>query len=282
MEEDPQTVHRIVLARIFVSDNVRKDLGDLSEMASSIKANGVQHPISVRPKPGTPGNYLLVYGQCRLAASKLAGKLTIPAIIVQRAGADEAWVAQIVENFHRKAMTPAETVRALVRLAAPPPRGRGWSQSLIAARTGMAPSSVSRYLALQYLGEDGLRKLESGELTVGEGLEAVRSFRQRYAAAPGKGGYRKRTPEEIAEHLARSEEYRKARLHFSAAHPLADKAKLRCDLAGHQDSVRLGGKNVAGKIACLPCWEGVIREDERAKVLAEMRRPPALAIVQSC
>src|SRR5258708_16612637 len=54
------------------------DQENLEELAYSIKANGVVQPVVVRP--GEEGRYVLVLGERRCRASKLAGKTTVPAI----------------------------------------------------------------------------------------------------------------------------------------------------------------------------------------------------------
>lgn len=53
-------------------DNPRKDNGDLTELAESIKANGVLQNLTVVPKED--GSYTVIIGHRRLAAAKLAGR----------------------------------------------------------------------------------------------------------------------------------------------------------------------------------------------------------------
>lgn len=53
-------------------DNPRKDLGDLTELAESIKKNGILQNLTVIPKEGEPGEYLAIIGHRRSAAAKLA------------------------------------------------------------------------------------------------------------------------------------------------------------------------------------------------------------------
>lgn len=54
-------------------DNPRKDLGDLTELAESIKKNGIMQNLTVIPKEGEPGEYITIIGHRRSAAAKLAG-----------------------------------------------------------------------------------------------------------------------------------------------------------------------------------------------------------------
>lgn len=41
-------------------DNPRKDLGDLTELAESIKKNGIMQNLTVIPKEGEPGEYITI------------------------------------------------------------------------------------------------------------------------------------------------------------------------------------------------------------------------------
>lgn len=62
-------------------DNPRKDLGDLTELSDSIRANGVLQNLTVVPR--AEGGYTVVIGHRRLAASKLAGLKELPCIIME-------------------------------------------------------------------------------------------------------------------------------------------------------------------------------------------------------
>lgn len=54
-------------------DNPRKDLGDLTELAASIKRSGLLQNLTVVPSPGNPEKYRVIIGHRRLAASEIAG-----------------------------------------------------------------------------------------------------------------------------------------------------------------------------------------------------------------
>lgn len=61
-------------------ENPRKNLGNLTELAESIKANGIMQNLTVVPKDD--GRYMAVIGHRRLAAAKLAGLETVPCAVV--------------------------------------------------------------------------------------------------------------------------------------------------------------------------------------------------------
>jgi ParB family chromosome partitioning protein len=59
--------------------NPRRDLGDLTELAESIRSQGVLQPVTVVPDPDAPTGYVCLLGHRRHAASVVAGQNLIPA-----------------------------------------------------------------------------------------------------------------------------------------------------------------------------------------------------------
>jgi ParB family chromosome partitioning protein len=96
--------------------DMRED--SLTELAESIKAQGVVQPIVVRPLPNTSGGeteYEIVAGERRWRAAQMAGLQTIPAVI--RDIPDESAVAvALIENIQREDLNPIEEARSLHRL----------------------------------------------------------------------------------------------------------------------------------------------------------------------
>ena len=88
----------------------------LRELAASIEERGVLQPIIVREiANGTTSRYMLIAGERRIRASKLAGKKTIPAIILDVAD-DEAAEVALLENLQRENLNLVEEARALSAL----------------------------------------------------------------------------------------------------------------------------------------------------------------------
>jgi len=80
----------------------------LEELAENIRQNGVISPIRLRPSPFEKGRYQILAGHNRVAASKLAGQKTIPAILMQ-ATDDEAKLILIDSNlYQRDHLLPSE------------------------------------------------------------------------------------------------------------------------------------------------------------------------------
>jgi len=132
-----ETVLEIPIEQIKVTDNVRRKVGDVAELAASIKAQGLLQPVLV--SPGECGDYALIFGQRRLEAHKQLkdrepgawGKIRAIVVAAETLNADEVTEAQIVENIQRDALSAADLRQALTFL-----RSRGFSNKEIAARLG--------------------------------------------------------------------------------------------------------------------------------------------------
>lgn len=80
----------------------------LAELAENIRQNGVISPIRLRLSPFEKGRYQILAGHNRVAASKLAGRKTIPAILMQ-ATDDEAKLILVDSNlYQRDHLLPSE------------------------------------------------------------------------------------------------------------------------------------------------------------------------------
>jgi len=215
--------------------NIRSDLGDLTELAASVKALGILQPIVVEPHPSAPGAFQVLAGHRRLAAAGCARLEQIP-ITIRFAARGEPEELMLVENCQRRDLGPMEKAGAMGAL-----RGKGHTAARIAQRTGLAASTVSYYLSLLDLDAASQEKIRAGHLAAADAVAAVRIMRK---SARSKAG--------IPPVGATWEPD-----HFTTGHPLARTARARCDAAGHTMRRRIG------KIACGQCWERVIRQDEQ-------------------
>lgn len=87
----------------------------LSELADSIRAQGVIQPIVVRPAPGSDNAYQIIAGERRWRAAQLAGLFEVPVVV--RDVPDETVLAfAIVENLQREDLNPLEEAMGLERL----------------------------------------------------------------------------------------------------------------------------------------------------------------------
>lgn len=133
----------------------------LAELAESIRASGVVQPVVVRP--GADGRYKLILGERRCRASKLAGKMTIPAI-VRRVSDQQAAEMTIVENLQRQDLNCMEQAAAFAQLS----RDFGLTQEQIGQRVGVSRESVSNYMRLLKLPAPVMQYLQEGRLGFSE------------------------------------------------------------------------------------------------------------------
>jgi ParB/RepB/Spo0J family partition protein len=136
--------------------NHRQDLGDLNGLAESIRTIGLVQPITVRQRDA--GGYELVAGQRRLAAARLAGLTTLPAVV--RGYADvESRKAMAVENLNRKDLEPLEAAAAYQELL-----DLGIGNEEVAALAGTSTQQVSDHTSLLSLPRKVRRELAGGAI----------------------------------------------------------------------------------------------------------------------
>jgi ParB family transcriptional regulator, chromosome partitioning protein len=146
---------------------VRSD-DKLTELTESIKANGVLQPIVVRPAE-EEGRYILILGERRLHASKLAGKETIPAL-VRRVSVQQAAEMTIVENLQREDLSPLEQAQAFKVLS----EEFKLTQSEIGERVGLSRESVANYMRLLRLPRAVMEMLAEKRIKFAEAKELLK------------------------------------------------------------------------------------------------------------
>lgn len=136
-------------------DNPRKELGDLTELAESIKSNGILQNLTVvpwfskitgvgadNPKQQEEMGYIVVIGHRRLAAAKLAGLTEVPCSI-----SDMSYRKQIstmlLENMQRSDLTIYEQAQGFQMML-----DLGESVNDISKYTGFSESTVRRRMKL--------------------------------------------------------------------------------------------------------------------------------------
>ena len=139
----------------------------LQDLAESIRGNGVVQPIVVRP--GTAGRYVLVLGERRCRASKLAGQDTIPAI-VRRVSDQQAAEMTVVENLQRQDLNCLEQATAFSKLS----KQFGLTQQQIGERVGLSRESVSNYMRLLKLPPAVTQYLMTGAIAFTEARELLK------------------------------------------------------------------------------------------------------------
>lgn len=135
----------------------RADIGDLTELSASIGEKGVLEPLLV--KPCDNGTYMIIAGERRWHASKLANLEEVPCIELDL---DERGVAEIalVENLQRKDLTVWEVADGLADLG----ERFDYTHDEIAERIGKSRSSVTEALAIANLPEKIRGRCVKGEI----------------------------------------------------------------------------------------------------------------------
>lgn len=90
-------------------DNPRKNIGDVTDLAASIKTNGLLTPLSVVPNGE---RYRVIAGHRRLAACKQAGIVAVPCFVLQL-GPLQQLEAMVTENCQREQLTVLEEADAI-------------------------------------------------------------------------------------------------------------------------------------------------------------------------
>ncbi len=135
------------------TDNPRKDLGDLTELAASIKAKGIFQNLTVVPR--SDGKYTVIIGHRRLAAAKIAGVTELPCA-VRPMSEKEQLATMLLENMQRSDLTVYEQAKGLQMML-----DLGENIATVSEKTGFSQSTVRRRIKLLELDEKQLIKAES-------------------------------------------------------------------------------------------------------------------------
>jgi len=144
-------------------DQPRKFIGDVKELADSIREKGVLEPLLVRFVPHDDC-YHIISGERRYHASRAAGLREVPCI---EKIADDAETLELalIENLQRKDLSPFEEADGLQRLA----EHFDYTHDDIAKKIAKARSSVTETMSLRVIPE-ALRKLCIGHGIVSKSL----------------------------------------------------------------------------------------------------------------
>ncbi len=101
---------KIPVKDIIVQKRIRRDLGDIKQLAESIEKHGLLNPIVITQKR------VLIAGERRLESVKLLGWEEVPVTVIDNPTKIEAIEIEIDENLHRKAFNPDEASDAFLSL----------------------------------------------------------------------------------------------------------------------------------------------------------------------
>ncbi len=149
------------------------DAEELTELAASIRTQGLIQPILVTPGPS--GGYIIVAGERRWRAAREAGLSRVPVVVRDVASKREFLEASLVENLQRSDLNAIEEAEAFDRLQ----REFGLSHEEIAGRMGKSRSAVSNRIRLLGLPGAVQSMIRRGELTVGQARPLLSLPRER-------------------------------------------------------------------------------------------------------
>ena len=132
----------------------------LQQLSESIEKHGVLQPITVRQ---LNGHYVIVMGERRYRASKLAGKKTVPCIVRTYTNNDVLEV-QIIENLQRQDVEPTEEADAIAYLS------EKYAPTEIAKRLGRTDNFIRQRLKLAGLIDGFKHFVRNGEMTISLGV----------------------------------------------------------------------------------------------------------------
>ena len=136
------------------------DETELKELADSIKTYGIIQPVIVAD--AGDDSYIIVAGERRTRAAKLAGLNTVPAIIRDYTDQKRLEIS-LIENIQRSGLNPIEEAAAFKNLI----DFSGISQDELAARIGKNRSTIANALRLLKLPVEIQKSIEEGKVSSG-------------------------------------------------------------------------------------------------------------------
>jgi ParB family transcriptional regulator, chromosome partitioning protein len=152
--------------------NVRRDVGNVVDLANSISEQGILQPLVVAPylEPHEGELFIIIAGHRRHAGAKLANVDALPCVIRDDINTEPRQLeAMIVENTQRTDLTVLEEAEGYQALLEFP----GYSVKSVAKATGRSQATVRKRLLLNKLNEDAKGKLEDHTLNVDQALVLV-------------------------------------------------------------------------------------------------------------
>lgn len=132
----------------------------LEDLSESIKKHGILQPILVKPMPDT--SYMIIAGERRYRAARLAGLKEVPVIIKEISERDVSEIA-LIENLQREDLNPIEESLGYKSLQ----ETYSLTQEEISAAVGKSRSAIANSLRLLSLPSEVIEMLRAGELTGG-------------------------------------------------------------------------------------------------------------------
>jgi len=160
--EKGEGVTQVDVSSIFANPNQPRKVFDetaLEELASSIKKHGVIMPIIVN-KSGD--RYMIIAGERRFRASKIAGLDKVP-VIIKTYNERQIKEISLIENLQREDLNPIEAATAMRSLM----NDYELTQEDLADRIGKSRSAIANTLRLLTLSPEVIKMIANGALSAG-------------------------------------------------------------------------------------------------------------------
>lgn len=209
----------------------------LEALAESISQHGIIQPIVVRPRDGM---YMIVTGERRWRAARMAGLSEVPVMIIE---ADDKKAAELalVENIQRKDLNPVEEAQAYADLI----EEYSYTQEEISKKVGKSRSSIANSLRLLDLPDAVLEKLAQGELSEGHAkvLLGIKDSEKLEKAAETviSRDLSVRETEKLVKALNETKEEPEVRIVYDVDHTKALEQKVQ-SIIGHRVKIVQNGK----------------------------------------
>ncbi|HEY8389640.1 MAG TPA: ParB/RepB/Spo0J family partition protein [Clostridia bacterium] len=152
----------VEIDKIFPNPNQPRKTFDeqaLNELADSIKIHGVIQPLIVTKRDD---RYMIIAGERRWRASKIAGLLKVPAIIKDYSDQKVSEIS-LIENLQREDLNPIEAAKAIKQLM----NEYNYTQEKVAERLGKSRPAITNTLRLLTLNKEIIDMILKGSLSAG-------------------------------------------------------------------------------------------------------------------
>ncbi len=149
-------------------DQPRKSFDEnaMNDLANSIREHGVISPIVVNR--GENGKYMIIAGERRYRAAKLAGLERMP-VIIRNYTEKEVQEISLIENLQREDLNPIEAAYGMKRLM----EEYSLTQEVLAERLGKSRPAIANTLRLLTLSEEVISLVREGKMSSGHARTLV-------------------------------------------------------------------------------------------------------------
>ncbi|MBN4076309.1 ParB/RepB/Spo0J family partition protein [Gemmatimonas aurantiaca] len=162
-QDNREVIEEIELNAIFPNRlQPRQSFSDakLTELAESLKRDGILQPLLVTKERS---GYMLIAGERRLRAARLAGMTTAPVRVMPQMDDAKLLRLALIENIQREDLNPIETAQAYKALI----ERYSMSQTDLSEQLGKSRSAIANSLRLLNLSERIRGYVSAGKLTEG-------------------------------------------------------------------------------------------------------------------